>query len=123
MGYAMLGQDTSGIHLRQFSRAAIIEDLNGTRIAYVTADLQGVTQIVKMQVIKKLQERYGDLYNEENLMLTATHTHSGPGGFFQYLMYLVTSFGFIGDCLTAIVNGVTLVSVKIILNVKNRFEC
>ena len=50
MGYASMNQDTSGIHLRLFSRAVVVEDSAGTRICYVTADLQGITQIVKLSV-------------------------------------------------------------------------
>lgn len=45
-----MNQDTSGIHLRLFSRAVVVEDSAGTRICYVTADLQGITQIVKLSV-------------------------------------------------------------------------
>ncbi|CAG2182998.1 unnamed protein product, partial [Oppiella nova] len=35
MGYAKPGQDTHGIHLRLFSRTAIIEDLSGNRVCFV----------------------------------------------------------------------------------------
>lgn len=51
MGYAKFDQNTEGIHLRLFSRAVIIVDKDGNRICYITADLQGITQIAKMQVI------------------------------------------------------------------------
>jgi len=50
MGYAKLGQDTSGIHLRLFSRAVIIVDNTGNRILYITADLQGIADIIKIEV-------------------------------------------------------------------------
>lgn len=38
----------------------------------------------------------------------ATHTHSGPGGFFQYLLYNIPTQGFISETLEALVSGVVL---------------
>lgn len=43
-------------------------------------------------------------------MLAATHTHSGPGGYFQYLLYTLTQEGFIQASLDASVSGVVRVS-------------
>lgn len=42
-----------------------------------------------------LQEHYKGLYSIHNTVITATHTHSGPAGFQQYLLYTMTSLGFI----------------------------
>lgn len=50
MGYAKIGQDTSGIHTRLYARTVVIADQHNTRIAYVNVDLAGATQIVKLQV-------------------------------------------------------------------------
>lgn len=41
----------------------------------------------------------------------ATHTHSGPGGFFQYMLYNIPSAGFISQTLEALVNG-TVTSIE-----------
>ncbi|XP_054155044.1 uncharacterized protein LOC128953578 [Oppia nitens] len=106
MGYAVVGQDTSGIHLRLFSRTVIVVDNTGNRIVYINCDLQGIAQIVKIQVIEELKAKYGDLYRHDNVLITAIHTHSGPGGFFQYLLYIFTAEGFISDSFRAIVDGV-----------------
>lgn len=46
------------------------------------------------------------MYTEENVMITATHTHSGPGGFLQYVLYIITSQGFISQSFEAIVSGI-----------------
>lgn len=113
MGYARLGQDTRGIHTRLYSRAAVIVDENGTRVCYVNVDLAGVTQVAKLMVIQKLQETFGEgVYDHENVMITATHTHSGPGGYFQYLLYIITQKGFIKESLAAIVSGIVKSIVK-----------
>ena len=39
------------------------------------------------------------------MCISATHTHSGPGGYFQYLLYEVTSEGFVNSTLNALVDG------------------
>ena len=35
----------------------------------------------------KLKTEYGDQYNAQNVLLSATHTHSGPSGYSQYVLY------------------------------------
>ncbi|BHF77189.1 hypothetical protein SprV_0502029200 [Sparganum proliferum] len=39
-------------------------------------------------------------------MISATHTHSGPAGFFQYALFDITSRGFVQETLDAMVNGI-----------------
>ena len=57
-----------------------------------------------------LQELYGGLYTEQNVALSGTHTHSGPAGYLQYVVYDITSLGFIPQTFDALVDGVVLVS-------------
>ena len=111
MGYAKLGQDTRGIHTRLYSRALVIVSETGGRVCYVNVDLAASTQIVKMLVIEKLEAIYGPgVYGHENIMISSTHTHSGPGGYFQYLLYIITQEGYIKESTSAIVEGITKVS-------------
>jgi len=65
-----------------------------------------VTQIVKDHVLIKLQGTFGDLYNTKNVGLSATHTHGGPGGYAEYVLFEVTSFGFVEDSFQVIVDGI-----------------
>ncbi|RWS23274.1 neutral ceramidase-like protein [Leptotrombidium deliense] len=106
MGYAKVGQDTSGIHFRLFSRAFIVVDKEGNRICYITADLGMIDMLVKLEVVKVLNTKYNGLYNEKNVMIAGTHTHSGPGGFLQYVLYIITSQGFIHQNFEVIVDGI-----------------
>ena len=112
MGYAKMGQNTAGIHMRLRSRAFIIGDSTGSRVVLVTVDICMISQIVKIEVSRRLQEnpKYGRRYSRENVLLSGTHTHSGPGGFLQYLLYLVPSAGFVRQNFEAIVSGILLVS-------------
>ncbi|MCY1017377.1 neutral/alkaline ceramidase [Pyxidicoccus sp. MSG2] len=107
MGYGQVGQQTSGIHQRLRSRAFVIASpCNGRRVAFVIADLGMVFQGVKQQVLEKLRARFGDRYTDDNVLLSATHTHSGPGGFSHYTFYNLTSFGFVPQNFDAIVSGI-----------------
>jgi len=107
MGYAMVGQKTAGIHSRLWSRAYVISSpCNGKRVAFVSADVGMIFQAVKQKVVQKLQARYGDVYTEENVMLSGTHTHSGPGGFSHYALYNLSILGFDSDNFNAITEGI-----------------
>jgi neutral ceramidase len=109
MGYSMPDQKTSGIHTRLRSRAYVIsEPSGGKRIAFVSADLATIFQAVKQQVIEKLQgdPALGGLYDESNVLLSANHTHSGPGGYSHYATYDLSVLGFIEQNFNAIVDGI-----------------
>ena len=55
-------------------------------------------QLIKMEVVKTLQEEFGtEMYRDDNLVLSAIHTHQGPAGYMQYVMFSITSFGFVED--------------------------
>ncbi|XP_043269436.1 neutral ceramidase [Venturia canescens] len=106
LGYAKMDQKGAGLHLRTFSRAFIIDD-GEERFAFVSVESAMVGHDVRMAVIKKLQAKFGKMYNEENVMISATHTHSSPGGFMMYVLFDLTTYGFIKQSYTALVNGIT----------------
>lgn len=62
-------------------------------------------------MLKELKNKYGELYRRDNVILSGTHTHSGPGGYFQYTLFWITSKGLIKPNLNAIVNGIVKVGV------------
>jgi neutral ceramidase len=107
MGYARIGQKTAGIHTRLWSRAFVIASpCNDNRVAIVSADLGLISQAVKQKVVERLQQTFGDLYHDGNVLLSATHTHSGPGGYSHYVFYNLTILGFDEQNFNAIVDGV-----------------
>ncbi|XP_062859534.1 neutral ceramidase [Trichomycterus rosablanca] len=105
MGYANPSQIAGGIHTRLFSRAFIVDD-GSKRVVFVSADIGMVSQRLRLEVLKELQVKYGDLYREDNVMLSGTHTHSGPGGYFQYTLFMIASQGYYKPSIQAIVNGI-----------------
>lgn len=108
MGYAQVLEKTKGILQRLFARAFIFAEKNNPekRLVFVVTDLGMVFQSVHQGVLQQLKAIFGDLYTEKNVMLNATHTHAGPGGFSHYLLYNLTTFGFDEQNYTAIVNGI-----------------
>ena len=107
MGYAMVEQKTAGIHQRLRSRAFVIASpCNGRRVAFVSADAGFISQGIKQQVVERLKATYGTLYSDENVLLSATHTHSGPGGFSHYALYNLTILGYDKQTFDAMVDGI-----------------
>ena len=109
MGYAKAGQNTKGIHIRQYSRAFVFEQ-EGSRNVFVSADCGMMGQLVKQKVIEKLtNELNSDIYTAKNVVLSATHTHSGAAGFLQYILFQVSSLGFVEQTFNALVDGISRV--------------
>ncbi|WP_374352203.1 neutral/alkaline ceramidase [Chitinimonas sp.] len=107
MGYAKLDQKTAGIHMRQWARAFVVVDQDsGRRVVFVNNDLGMVFQGVHQAVLARLQARFGNRYGRENVILAATHTHSGPGGFSHYALYNFTTLGYNARTFNAIVDGI-----------------
>ncbi|GGC54418.1 neutral/alkaline non-lysosomal ceramidase N-terminal domain-containing protein [Hoyosella rhizosphaerae] len=105
MGYSMPQQRTSGIHLRLRARAFIVDD-GHRRVGFVCADLGMIFHSVHQAVMARLRELFGDVYTEQNVLLTATHTHAGPGGFSHHLVYNLAPLGFHQHTFQAAVNGI-----------------
>uniref|UniRef100_A0A8D0L4Y3 Neutral ceramidase n=1 Tax=Sphenodon punctatus TaxID=8508 RepID=A0A8D0L4Y3_SPHPU len=107
MGYANPAQSAGGIHTRLFSRAFIVAEPDDfKRVVFVSAEIGMMSQRVRLEVLKKLKSKYGELYRKDNVVLSGTHTHSGPAGYLQYTLYLITGKGLIQSSLNAIVNGI-----------------
>ncbi|XP_044727443.1 neutral ceramidase isoform X2 [Chrysoperla carnea] len=107
MGYARIEQKGQGIHLRQYSRAFIIED--GTdRIVFVSVDACMMGHAVREKVLQKLSAQYGDLYTEQNVIISGTHTHSTPGGFLMDFLFDISTYGFVKPTFNGLVSGIFL---------------
>jgi len=75
----------SSLHVRTF---CFKESGNDERFFFVNCELCFTTAGVKREVLRRLNERDpGGNYRDENIMLTAQHTHSGPGGFTHHPFY------------------------------------
>jgi neutral ceramidase len=111
-GYAMLGQVGTGLRQRLYSRAFIIGDVErpNDRFVYLVLDIQGGDTAVRYGILDSLKELGSgySVYSQQNVAVTGTHSHSGPGAWFNYLLPQVTSLGFDKQSYQAIVDGAVL---------------
>ncbi|MFC7011430.1 neutral/alkaline ceramidase [Streptomyces viridiviolaceus] len=107
MGYSKFDQQTSGIHQRLRARAFVIVDpASGNRIAWCNAD-QGILPFAVFRaVLAELAAAHGTVYTEQNVSLSATHTHAGPGGCSHDLAYNLATLGFQRQNFDAVVGGI-----------------
>jgi neutral ceramidase len=113
-GFGHPDQVGEGIHIRQRSRAFIMvqaDDLN-SRLVLVSADLGSIDHHIHLAVVERLQKRFGARYNLDNVIITATHTHSGPGGYWQSRSTTGLDGGLYPEHFEAIVAGITTSIVK-----------
>ncbi|XP_030892124.1 neutral ceramidase-like [Leptonychotes weddellii] len=107
MGYGKPGQNARGILTRLYSRAFIMAEPDGSnRVVFVSTDIGMVSQRLRLEVLNRLQSKYGSLYRRDNIILSGTHTHSGPAGFFQYTMFVIASEGFSNRTFEYMVTGI-----------------
>ncbi|TQK69945.1 neutral/alkaline ceramidase [Nocardioides sp. SLBN-35] len=105
MGYGMPDQRTCGILSRQYARAFVLDD-GRHRTAYVVADIGMFFQATVAAIHASLADRFGTAYGAGNVVLTATHTHCGPGGHGHDVLYNITTGGFRPRTFARLVDGV-----------------
>ena len=99
-------QINEGLHFRLFSRALVAHDtVTDKRIAFASLDVGMGGYVVKSRVVTALQALFPGMYTHENVCLSGTHTHSGPGGFLQNTMLQFAGGGFVPSTVDAFVNG------------------
>jgi len=109
LGYGMYFHTMEGVETPLYSRAFVIADSEKkTKVAIVNAELGFITIALKKGVLAELLKRKPDIgFTEENFMLTAQHTHSGPGGYSYYGLYNISIPGFVKEVYEKLVSGIT----------------
>lgn len=65
-------------------------DDDENRVAFVSVDGGMGSDLVNMRVVDYLESALGEsIYTIENIAISGTHTHSGPAGFLQYVLFQV----------------------------------
>ncbi|POS80283.1 neutral ceramidase [Diaporthe helianthi] len=109
MGYADPKQLGTGLRQRLYSRAFIVGDTENPadRFVYLVLDTQSGDTAVRYGILSGLRDlgpEY-EVYQNHNLAVTGTHSHSGPAGWLNYLLPQITSKGFDHQGYRAIVDG------------------
>src|ERR1700761_153135 len=112
MGYADTDQAGTGLRQRIYCRAFIVGSLSqdSPPILSLVLDTQSGDTAVRHGILQRLKElgpEY-EVYNKNNVAVTGTHSHSGPGAWLNYLLPQITSLGFNKESYEAIVNGSVL---------------
>jgi neutral ceramidase len=112
MGYADTAQSGTGLRQRLYCRAFIIGSTQtpSERVVYLVLDTQSGDTAVRHGIIEGLRALGNEyeVYTKNNIAVTGTHSHSGPGAWLNYLLPQVTSKGFYKDSYQAIVDGSVL---------------
>tara|TARA_R110002060_G_scaffold29816_2_gene40223 strand:+ start:308 stop:652 length:345 start_codon:yes stop_codon:yes gene_type:complete len=90
-----------------YSRAYIIGNVNkpSDRFVYLVLDIANGDTAIRYGVVNALKSAGLGIYNQSNVALTGTHSHSGPGAFNNYLLPQITTLGFSKQSYQAIVDG------------------
>lgn len=91
LGYGKSDQIAEGLHLRLRARAFVLVD-GDQRLLLVVNDLGMVFDSVHREVLARLRVRFGGIYTADNVVLTATHTHGGCGGFSHHNLYILGGY-------------------------------
>jgi len=75
-GYGHRNRPAEGVAADLWARALAIRDRRGHRIVLVNADIHIFTRTLHREIAGAVRKRHG--IAERDLMLVATHTHSGP---------------------------------------------
>jgi len=75
-GYGARKKPAEGKVQELYAKALALEDEHGNKLVFVTLDLIGVPQLLRREVALQAEQKYG--LPSANLVMNASHTHSGP---------------------------------------------
>lgn len=104
-GYGMWHHRARGVQSPLHARALYLQDAKGSNVIFCCLDLGYVTRAMRSGVCVALRKHMGDVFNEASLVLTCTHTHSGPGGCTHDAMYNIVTPGFVPEHVEKIVDA------------------
>jgi neutral ceramidase len=85
-GYSRARTDpAAGVRTRLYARALYLEDARGEHVVLVQCDLGAISSLLHLQVARAIVQETG--ISVDRLLIGATHTHAGPGGYFGVAYY------------------------------------
>jgi neutral ceramidase len=120
LGYGIYYNTMESVETPLTARAYIfMDEKREKKICFVNAEIGFITIAIKKGVLKDLERKHPEFrYDEDNLMLTAQHTHSGPSGFSYYGLYNISTPGFSMEVYRMVVDGIVASIVAAEQNIK-----
>jgi len=88
LGYGKAGNDALGIETPLYSRAFVIKNSGQDKLlVFVNIEICFPTIPLKKAVLAELNKGQTLVFDESNVMITAQHTHSAPGGIDHPVFY------------------------------------
>lgn len=108
LGWGIQSNVSRGVHTPLQARVFVFHDTDADRrVVYGCLDLSMITDALRLSVLERIDVRAPELgVRPDTLMLTATHTHSGPGGYGHHLFYNLPNPGHSPRVLRGIVERV-----------------
>lgn len=108
MGWGMLDNYATSVATPLSARAFVLRDpTTGDKLAMVVCELAFISLALREAVCTRLQTQQAARgFDVERVLLMATHTHSGPGGFTHYAFYNVTIPGFAQEILDGLADDI-----------------
>jgi neutral ceramidase len=107
MGYGRDFNVVKGKATPLYSRSLCIEDTSTSlRVFFVNVEMCFITSHLKRTVVAKLNQINPGKYSGENILITAQHTHSAPGGYANYPLYNFSIPGFRQTIFDAYLNAI-----------------
>lgn len=114
MGWGMLDNVALSVATPLHARAFVVRDTDsGVKLAIVCIELCFCSIALRERVCEILRVEHPALgLDLANVMITATHTHSGPGGYTHYPFYNVTIPGFAPTVLEGLARKIAAIVVR-----------
>jgi len=83
MGWVRSDARATGQHTRLYARAIVLQQAD-RKLALVAEDLNGIPGGMLEEAARLVADRG---FSEQNVLDSASHTHAGPGGFYNFPTY------------------------------------
>lgn len=104
MGYGVPSQTGLGLHLRQFCRSVVIQSKSSFQILTL-AESGMVGYELKNEILNEINKKLNLTLDSKNLLFSATHTHSAPGGYLSPFLFVTSVKGIHSQSFEAIKTG------------------
>lgn len=108
MGWGQFSNKAYGVGMPIYCRSFVFYNKESKKkIVFVCAEIAFITIALKQGVINYLKDLGFDEFDDTNIMISATHTHSAPGGYSHYMMYNLNSYGFVEEVLNHYIKNIS----------------